>query len=737
MKTTSWLSLFALFAITVFLFTASAAAPETRMDAPMVLEQAAHAEMVDGDLARAASLYRQVAMSASASRNHVARALVELGNTYQLQGSAEAIPTFERVVSEFSDQPEMFLAAMAKLNAMSAQASSGAAAGKTGVEYKLVLQKVLASETRDSRMYDFSPDGTKLVINTPATSERKKRFPDLRFEIYVRDTNGSVGRPLIDDAEDWEYIVHPRWSPNGQYILYVLSKKNYGEWRLMLLELDSQVAKRIPGEYQQVGARFKGAEWMPDSTGLLIQSEDGFKIIGLNGKVKKHFAGRLGHMTRMGTVSPDGRSLLYHKVSANKEDYSEMDIWQLDLKSGKHSEVTNDPGFEGWPVWSRDGKYIYYVSGPEAARNVYRRRLGSDEQPVKITSYSNASAIYPLISPAGGQLTFVLMKDNHVILTADTSAMDSPRTVVRGSKAMLSPDGKSIYYLDNQPGRVGLWKVSVKGNNPQRLVSGTVLTSYGPKTLLSPDGSRIAYAQYIGETTSLFVMSSAGGPATELYSADGIRHLIPAWSPDSKEIAFAVKGDLVVISSAGGDTTVLATVKGWESWSLEWSPDGKSIAAFAYLEGDKSNVLLVVDRATKKVTRVTPESESEYKEILAWHPDGDRISYMYYNPVDHNGSRIAALETGRISDLVNMPDPMWDYMGIWGPDKRYYFISAERGFGNNWGLYSFDEKLKEYQTLREFAGRSVSLPSWSSDGKLIAWSEMEPVRQLWMMTNYE
>ncbi len=109
---------------------------------------------------------------------------------------------------------------------------------------------------------------------------------------------------------------------------------------------------------------------------------------------------------------------------------------------------------------------------------------------------------------------------------------------------------------------------------------------------------------------------------------------------------------------------------------------------------------------------------------------------MNYNPEDGNGSRIADLETGQISDLVDMPDPMWDYMGAWGPDKRYYFISTVRG-QPFWGLYSFDEGLKEYNTIRQLNDRDVSLPSWSSDGKRMAWAEMEPVRQLWMMTNYE
>ena len=701
----------------------------------MVLERAAHAEMVEGDLAQAVRLYRQVAMSASASRNHVARALVALGNTYDLQGSPEAVPAYQRVVSEFSDQPEMFLVANAKLNALSAKASSGTGGKSAGAEYEAILLEMAGANPQRPRIYDFSPDGARLITSARATSERKKRFPALLTELYVRDTSGSVSRPLIEDAEDWAWIGQPRWSPNGKYVFYTLGK--IGGRRRMLLDVHTKRSKEFPGEYSQTTDDFRGVEWMPDSAGLMIQSRDGFRIVGLDGKVKKHFAGDLDHMTRMGDVSPDGRRLLYHKVTANKDDHGEMDIWQLDLESGEHSEVTNNPGFEGWPVWSRDGKHIYYVSGPEVARNVFRRRLGSDEPPEKLTAYSNASAIHPLILPEGGQLTFTLMKDNHVIFTADTSAMDTPRPIVRGSRAMLSPDGKFIYYLDDQPGRVGLWRVSVKGDNPLQLVTGIVLTSYGPKTLLSPDGSRIAYAQHTGETTSLFVMLSSGGAATKLYSTDSIRHLIPSWSPSGKEIAFSIDGDMLVIPSGGGDTEVLASATGWESWSLEWSPDGKSIAAFAYIEDATENAILVVDRATKKVRRVTPESEGAYKEILAWHPDGDRISYMYYNPEDSNGSRIVSLETLKISDLADMPEPMWDYVGVWGPDKRYYFRSVVRGFAGSWGLYAFDLKSRKYEEIRQFPIKSVSLPTWSADGRLMAWTEKEPVRQLWMMTNYE
>lgn len=729
--------------LTIMLITATDADAQSRADAPILLAKASHAQMIEGDLDRAASLYEQVATSPTARRSDVAVALVKLGNTYALQGSADAVPVYERVVSEFSDQPESFMAANAKLTVLyaSASASSESGARKSGANYAIVSEEMANSQLVTPRTYDFSPDGTKLLIVLEPTGERKKLFPNLRTEAYLRDTNGSVGQPLIKDAEDWEYINMVRWSPNGRYVFYVRSKfmsREDGERQLMLLDVETQESRQLKGDFEKLAPslQYGGVEWMPDNTGLMLQTRHDFHLVSLDGVLRKDFLGEVGHMSALGQVSPDGRFMLYHKISANKEDRNEMDIWKLDLDNGESTELTNYEGYEGWPVWSADGKQIYYVSGPQASRNVYRLKPGSNQLPVKITNYSNASAMYPKISQKGAQLSFALIKDNHLVFAADSNNMESANTVVRGDNAMLSPDGLTVYYTDMQPGRVGLWRVGVNGDSPKQMVSGKILTSYGPVKLLSPDGSQIAYSQYTGDTTTLFMMPSSGGKAVKLYSADGVRHLIPSWSPDSKEIAFSIDGSLMVIPVNGGDAKVLAVVKNWESWNLEWSPDGRSIAGFAYLEGEKENHIMVVDRASKKLTRVTPKSEGQYKEILAWHPSGKRISYMYYNTENHNGSRVVDLETSKITDLVDMPDPNWDYIGIWGPDKRYYFASVPRGFGL-WGLYAVTEGERDYQQIRKVPGASVSLPSWNADGSRMVWSEETPVRQIWMMTNYE
>jgi len=68
------------------LISATDVASQSRVDAPMLLEKASHAQMIEGDLDQAVSLYRQVAVSPTVSRSDVAVALVALGNTYELQG---------------------------------------------------------------------------------------------------------------------------------------------------------------------------------------------------------------------------------------------------------------------------------------------------------------------------------------------------------------------------------------------------------------------------------------------------------------------------------------------------------------------------------------------------------------------------------------------------------------------------------------------------------------------------
>lgn len=711
-------------------------------DADVTLERARHARLVEGDLDGALALYESVAKSASANRSQVARALVEMGDAYRMLDSGQAVTTYERVLTEFTDQPDSFLRASAGLNSLAAAGSESAGAVDSDRQHELVMPTLPPFQERQARTYDFAPDGELLAIHAPTIDERKVKFPKLFREVYLQDIHGNLRRPVVADAGDWEFINFPRFSPDGKSLLltayastdsgarrqYLLHNLASGETRALGLQIPSDAHSTINP---------RGIQWLPDSEGFIILAHDGFWQYGLDGKLQRHFERSVDHMTRLGGVSADGRKLLFHRQTKGKESHDEMDIWLLDLASGEERALTAEAGFEGWPTWGPNSADFYYVSGPRNARNVYRRQFGSDDSAVQVTAYTNASAIYPLVLSDKGQLVFSLMKDNHTVFIDENGEDGDPRALVRGSKPMPGPDGEHIHYLDTEPGREGVWVVAKDGTAGQQVVTGMIPTSYGPKSLVSPDGSLIAYARHLDKETALFVRSARGGAERKIYSTPGMRHLIPAWAPDSSEIAFAVGGKLMLIAPDGDQPKVLAQSKQWEPWSIEWAPDGTRLAAFGYLEGKSNNHVVVIDLDTGEMRQATPDTEDQYKEILAWHPDGERISYMYYNTDDGNGSRILDLDTGEVTDLVDMPDPMWDYIGTWGPDQRYYFISTVRGMGNLWGLYAFDGKSGEYETVRKPAGRSVSLPQWSRDGSIMVWSETEQIRQMWMITGHD
>ena len=91
---------------------------------------------------------------------------------------------------------------------------------------------------------------------------------------------------------------------------------------------------------------------------------------------------------------------------------------------------------------------------------------------------------------------------------------------------------------------------------------------------------------------------------------------------------------------------------------------------------------------------------------------------MYYSLDIGNGSRIIDLETGNILGIANLPDPMWDYIGTWGPDGRYYFLTTERG-NVLWQLHAHDVDTGDFELIRKQQGRSIGLPSWSQDGSIV------------------
>src|SRR6266480_3501922 len=111
---------------------------------------------------------------------------------------------------------------------------------------------------------------------------------------------------------------------------------------------------------------------------------------------------------------------------------------------------------------------------------------------------------------------------------------------------------------------------------------------------LSPDGAHVAWVQSTAATTSkqTHIRGTSGNAAFVLYNlaTNGERKdSDPAWSPDSKKLAFFSnagekdQAQLWAVNSDGSDPKKITHLKGYAA-RPRWSHDGKRIA-FLYIEG--------------------------------------------------------------------------------------------------------------------------------------------------------
>jgi hypothetical protein len=218
-------------------------------------------------------------------------------------------------------------------------------------------------------------------------------------------------------------------------------------------------------------------------------------------------------------VAADGNSVVFSRYDGNA-----IELWRLDLKSGREQQLTSSKTVNVEPRLSPDGKRLAWISTEETGHfNLFLADIAP-------SGLSNAG---PLLGERKSKIS------RYYYSPADHALNPS-----------WTPDGKRILYVTNNEvawGTGDIWSVAVDDPKDRRKVLSEE-TSWSARPETSPDGKHVLFASYHGRQWRQLWLTTPDGAAPLPLTFGEFDRSSARWSPDGERIAF--------ISNEGGNTSL-------------------------------------------------------------------------------------------------------------------------------------------------------------------------------------
>ena len=261
------------------------------------------------------------------------------------------------------------------------------------------------------------------------------------------------------------------------------------------------------------------------------------------------------------SFTPDGRALVYSMGGS---------LWRQAIGSDEAVELTHPRGaYDYQPDVAADGRSVVFSRYDGNAIELWRLNLDSGRE--QALTLGGAVNVEPRLSPNGKRIAWVSTKGtghfNLFVAEIGSDGLNHTRPLVAGRKSKISryyysawdhslnpswsPDGKRILYVSNREvawGTGDIWSVAVDHPQDRRKVLSEE-TSWSARPEASPGGHQILFASYHGrQWRQLWVTTPTGAAPLPLTFGDFDRWNA-RWSPDGRRIAF--------ISNANGNTSLM------------------------------------------------------------------------------------------------------------------------------------------------------------------------------------
>lgn len=502
----------------------------------------------------------------------------------------------------------------------------------------------------------LSPDGSEIAFASGG-------------DLWTAPAAGGQARLLVTDEATES---RPLYSPDGKSLAFVSTRS--GVANIYVLTLATGELRRLTfGDSAEVlDGWSRDGKWIYFTSGVndVARLGDVYRVAASGGTPLE--VSRERYLAEYeGAPSPDGRSIaLVARGMSNAQWWrnghshiDESEVWLKPIDGTGYQKLVSGGSKRAWPMWSPDGKALWYMSDESGTENLWRLPLNGTSgggTPQQVTRFTDGRLLWPTIGYDGGTIVF---ERDFAIWSLDTASGRATKLPItlRGAPAAagevhknetsfdslaLSPDGKKAAIIAH--GEV--FAVSTKDGGAAQRVTRTPILEGDPTW--SPDSKRLVYVSERDRAANIYAWDFATAQETAL-TTGGARSTVPTWSPDGKGLAYVRDGKEVRVMTfdpAGKVATdrVLyqGPLGGFDDTPLTWSPDSRWIA-FTVSDRkafDNVNVVSLDGGTARPVTFLANGNVGK----VAWSPDGK------YLLVDM-GQRSEDAKILRVDLLPNVP----------------------------------------------------------------------------------
>lgn len=405
--------------------------------------------------------------------------------------------------------------------------------------------------------------------------------------------------------------------------------------------------------------------------------------------------------------TPDGKQVLFNSLRADLETYADFpnrampELYAVPVTGGRERMILTTPSELAIP--DRSGARIYYQDR-KGYEDPFRKHHRS--------SITRDLWVYDVKAGSHKQLTSFNGEDRNPVPDAE---------------------GKSVYYLSEESGTFNVHQLTLGTTGERRQ-----LTSFQnhPVRYLSASASNVLCFSYDGELYTLKPGEQPRKVPVLLQADDKVNayEIVPvnagatemALSPNGKEIAFVVRGEIFVTSVEGGVTKRITNTPQQER-SVTFSPDGRTLLYAAERANSwdvyqssivrKEEPYFYASTVVKEEPVVATAAE-EFQPKFS--PDGKEVAYLE----ERTTLRVynLASKTSRTVLPAN-----WNYSYSdgdqaydWSPDSKWFLVNFNPA--NHW--------ISEVGLIRATGGELINLtqsgygddnPKWMMAGKMMIW----------------